>query len=245
VPRILLLLAVIVVIYYLFGRARAMPPHRRRAEYTKLALGVALVAAIFLAATGRMHWFGAAFTALLVFARQVLPLILRFFPMLVSLRGKSAPTGGPSGGPSGGQTSTVETALLRMHLHHDSGALQGEVLKGAFTGWRLADMDRQQLEQLFAYCGREDADSQQLLDSYLHQRFPGEAAFGRQPQSGTGSAHSMGRAEALAVLGLQDGATAEEIVAAHRKLIQKLHPDRGGNDYLAAQVNRAKDILLG
>ncbi len=236
-PRLILLLAVIVVIYILLRRARSMPPHRRRAEYAKLGLGIVLAGAVFLAATGRMHWLGAAFTALLVFARQALPLLLRWFPMLVSLRSKSA--------SASGQTSTVETALLRMQLDHDSGALQGEVLKGAFQGWRLADMDRQQLEQFLVYCRTEDANSLQLLDSYLHQRFPGEAAFGGQQQAGSGSVNTMGRSEALAVLGLKDEATEEDIIAAHRKLIQKLHPDRGGNDYLAAQVNLAKDLLLG
>ncbi len=236
-PRLILLLAVIAAIYYLLRRAQSMPPHKRRGEYTKLGLGIALVVTVALAATGHMNWLGAAFAALLVFVRQALPLVLRLFPMLVSLRGKSA--------PAAGQTSTVETALLRMQLDHDSGALQGEILKGAFQGWRLADMDRSQLEQFFAFCRSEDADSLQLLDSYLHQRFPGEAAFGKQQQASSGSTHSMGRSEALAVLGLQDGASEEEIIAAHRKLIQKLHPDRGGNDYLAAQVNLAKDLLLG
>jgi len=55
----------------------------------------------------------------------------------------------------------------------------------------------------------------------------------------------MGRADALAALGLNEGATRDEVVAAHRKLIQKLHPDRGGNDFLAAQINLARDVLLG
>ena len=236
-PRLILLLAVIAVFYILLRRAQAMPPHQRRAVYVKLGLGLALVAAIFLAATGRMNWLGAVFTALLVALRQGLPIILRLFPMLTSLRGKSA--------AAASQTSTVETGLLRMNLDHDSGALQGEVLRGTFQGWRLADMNRQQLEQFFAYCRSEDADSLHLLDSYLQQRFPGAPFSGDHKAAEPGSGHAMGRREALAVLGLQDGATEADIIAAHRKLIQKVHPDRGGNDYLAAQINLAKDLLLG
>ena len=214
-----------------------MPPHKRRAEHIKLGLGVAVATTLFLAATGRMNWIGAAFAGLLVVARQGLPLLLRLFPMLAHLRNKSA--------PAAGQNSTVETALLRMEMDHDSGALEGEILQGDFKGWRLTNMDRQQLEEFFAYCSSEDADSLQMLDSYLQQRFPGEAFAGQRQQSDPGTSNAMGRNEALAVLGLNDDATEEDITNAHRKLIQKLHPDRGGNDYLAAQINRAKDILLG
>ncbi|NCF78892.1 MAG: DnaJ domain-containing protein [Alphaproteobacteria bacterium] len=54
----------------------------------------------------------------------------------------------------------------------------------------------------------------------------------------------MGRAEALDILGLQEGATAEEIEAAYKALIVKNHPDQGGTDWLAARLNEARDILL-
>ncbi|MGH1536573.1 MAG: DnaJ domain-containing protein [Gammaproteobacteria bacterium] len=54
----------------------------------------------------------------------------------------------------------------------------------------------------------------------------------------------MSKEEAYKILGLNENATKEEIIEAHRKLIQKIHPDRGGNDYLASQINQAKDYLL-
>ena len=55
---------------------------------------------------------------------------------------------------------------------------------------------------------------------------------------------AMSRAQALEILGLGSQPTREEILAAHRRLIQKLHPDRGGSKFLAQQLNEAKHRLL-
>lgn len=67
----------------------------------------------------------------------------------------------------------------------------------------------------------------------------------RQDQSPGGSGGAMDEQEACAILGVAPGCSREEVMAAHRKLMLKLHPDRGGNDYLAARLNEARDVLIG
>jgi hypothetical protein len=231
-------LAVLAAIYLLLQRVGRLPPHKRRGEYLKLIAGIAVVAVVLLTLTGKMHWVGAALTGLLVVLRQSLPLLIRLFPLLGQL-GHRAQAGTP-------RQSTVTTATLRMHLDLESGAMSGDVLAGPFRDWRLDEMNREQLRSLLDYCREQDPESAPLLEGYLEQRFgagdSGDAqgeAHGDQRADG-----AMSRREALEILGLGDDADRQAITDAHRKLMQKLHPDRGGSDWLAAKINQAKDLLL-
>jgi hypothetical protein len=66
----------------------------------------------------------------------------------------------------------------------------------------------------------------------------------QEPPQGKASHGRMTRAEAAEMLGVELTANRDEITAAHRRLIQRLHPDRGGTDYLAARLNEARDCLM-
>lgn len=83
----------------------------------------------------------------------------------------------------------------------------------------------------------------QLWQEYLAARTYGGQSAGQQHSSSSGR-NGMSRQEAYEVLGLKPGATEAEIIEAHRKLMLKIHPDRGGSDYLAAKINLAKKTLI-
>lgn len=149
-----------------------------------------------------------------------------------------------SSGPSGQQQSSVSTRFLEMTLEHDSGQMHGRVVSGRFSGRSLADLELAELMTLYRECSG-DPQSAQLLATYLDRTLGERWRDAAGAQSGRDvSTQSMSLEEARKILGLNGVVTRERIIAAHRSLMQKLHPDRGGSTYLAAQVNQAKEVLL-
>jgi hypothetical protein len=145
---------------------------------------------------------------------------------------------------STGQVSRVRSAFLDMELDHDTGAMRGVILTGPREGTRLDALD---LDTLVGLLGEIDDESRALLAAYLDRRDTGwrehaqaDAAAGRSSAPRGPMTHE----EAYQILGLERGASTEDIVGAHRTLMKKLHPDLGGTNYLAARVNEAKDTLL-
>jgi hypothetical protein len=144
--------------------------------------------------------------------------------------------------PGGSGRTHTRTDYLEAWIDHGTGDVGGRVMQGQFTGSLLDGLSDANLLTLRAECAA-DPESLRILEAYLDRRLGADWRDRTRPPPASASA-GMGRPEALAVLGLAEGATAAEIRAAHRRLIQRVHPDVGGSADLAARINRAKDILL-
>jgi hypothetical protein len=220
------LLALVVVLVLVRGFTRADIARVAR-SMRLLTGGAALVIAVVLGARG-----------LLAYA---LPIAM-FGSWLVWSNG-GRPFPGRSGGAAG-RVSRVTTDHLDLELDLDSGETSGSVLKGVFAGRDIRGMAPAELALLWQDCRFADPRSAELVEAYLDRVHPTWKEDMSRAEAEPGAGGVMSRQEALDVLGLKDGATAEEIRRAHRELMLKMHPDRGGSTYLAAKINEAKDFLL-
>jgi DnaJ domain len=235
-PPFLIALVILVGGLWAIRRYGKLTPAASRNFTQKLAGGGIMAFSALLAARGRMN--------------IAIPLFLFGLGMI----GKTAafPNGFPGGfswpgNRSSGQKSRVATGLLAMELDHDTGSMEGEILAGPMKGRKLSALSREDLSAFHVLCSGAADQSQQLLEAWIARNRPewrdgytGDGA--KTPRSKSGP---MSREGALAVLGLAAGATADDIKAAHRRLMKDFHPDKGGSDYLAAKINAAKDVLLG
>jgi hypothetical protein len=219
------------------GLVRANP--RQIAVAVRIAsFIIAAVVIVFLAVSGRLSW--------ILFA---LPILL---PWLMRLRTLTR-LFKAARGPSEGQSSRVETPALAMELDHDTGEMDGDILAGPMEGRRLSDLDAVLLIDLYRWCCANDEQAARLLEAYLDRTLGADwREQAGETGGGTGSGGDGGgqapggmtEEEALSILGLEPGASADEVRAAHRRLMRHAHPDRGGSAYLAAKINAAKDLLL-
>ena len=238
--RVLLLIGVAAALIFFIRWLFSQPPR----VYWQWIVILIAVGLLVLVATGRAHWLTAVFAAMLPFMRAALSLLGNLPLLKRALAGMGAPKS--ESAPSSGQSSSVQGRYLRMTLEHDSGDMNGEVLEGQFKGRVIGQMGLEELLQLLREC-QDDEESVALLQAYLDRVYADtwrQQAGAQGQQEAPNGSDELSRAEALQILGLPADASEKEIIEAHRRLMQKLHPDRGGSAYLAAKINQAKDTLL-
>ena len=229
----LLLLAAVIAALVVWQRIQQAPKEKRDKLVRQSLIWGAVGLVVILALTGKLHPLFAA-------AAAMVPLLQRglmAWKLVNTLRGGAGGAGGPS----------ARSRHVVIELDHGSGRIDGRILEGTRAGSRLSSISTAELLELASRFAAEDPQSQALIHAYLDYSDPpwrqrqGAGAGGSAAMANT----SMSRQEACEVLGVTENATPEQITAAHRALMQKLHPDRGGSTYLAAKVNLAKQVLIG
>lgn len=244
--RLIVIIAILILVWLAIRWFIRTPPKQVAAGVKKGGIVLLITVLVLLTVTGRLNWLVAAGAAAIPFLRRAF-MMLRYLPMMQGLMGRYR-SSRASAGPTQGQQSTVESRFFRMTLDHDTGDMEGEVLEGSFADRMLSQMSVAELLTLRDECQRADPESHALLDAYLDRcrpewrdEYAGDASHRESPPA---SSAAMTPEEAREILSVSKDASEKDIIQAHRRLMHKLHPDRGGSDYLAAKINLAKDCLL-
>lgn len=227
----LIILIIIAAVWLTVRHIKSLPPEQRRKSGFKAALLAAGALLLLALVTGRL-------SPLIAVAAAAIPVMQRLMTAKSLFdQVKSTMGGGPGPGKGG------DTRFVSMAVDPVTGKLTGTVRDGQFAGRALGDLSVAELIQLLDECRRADAASAAAVASYLRQHHPeaGDGAGRGHPSAGRGG---MSEKEAREILGVSGDADRDEILTAHRRLMQRLHPDRGGSDYLASKINQAKDLLL-
>lgn len=247
IQLILLLSLVIFAVLTVRRFLDSAPPEALAKKFRRGMIWAGILALLLLAATGRLGWLlplvGALIAAVLRLAPILVQLLIQYAPLLRRWQQQQAATQRAASG-GGRNSSFVESHFLRMQLDHTTGEITGKVLTGLYAGRSLHDLTLEQLSELYRDYAHKDAESASLLKTYA-ERVHGASWQERESRTAGHDHGNMTAEEAYRVLGIASGSPREVIIDAHRRLMQKIHPDRGGSDYLAAKINQAKDILLG
>ena len=195
----------------------------------------------------RIPWFVAAGTMLLPFVRIFVNLIraaisfLFFKQFLGIVRGVTGSFSSANAAPPENSDSETQTMELAMKLNHQTGTMTGTVLAGVFEGSDLDSLSDDDL--LTVYRTLQEEESKRLLEAYVARHRPHLNETTNEANEQT-DGDEMSLKRAADILGVKINANKDDIVAAHRRLMDKLHPDKGGSSYLAAELNAAKKVML-
>lgn len=239
---IILLVFILLVVVFVRSifRGKNRPQNQGHNWIVSIIIGLLLMVMVV---SGRLNWVLPLLGAVVALIIRSLPYILRYAPLIQRIWQQRKPFSRSS---SDDNCSTVCTEYVRMRLYHESGEIDGEVLKGRYRGQKLQNLDQAEILAVLQDCRGRDDDATALIESYLDKVY-GDEWRDSEHQKAEEKAHDnqMDEEEARRILGVSIDASHEEIINHHRRLIQKNHPDRGGSSYLAAKINQAKDILLG
>lgn len=235
--RLFLIVATVVFLIFLLIRFKKLPVEKRKKIVRFLFVLIIIAGFVALAMTGRLSWLFALIASIVPLVPRFVTWLIKVLPVLQSLKQQFRTNRTE-------HQVQMETQYIRMVLNKNTAEMDGLVLKGPYKGKMLSKLLFQDLLQFLKDCQQNDAESAAMLMAYMDRYNSGwRNAENRADNQGFKSG-AMSIEEAREILAVKKTSTREEIIEAHKRLMQKIHPDRGGSDYLAAKINQAKDVLL-
>jgi len=223
----LALLVLMGVMWFMSWYGKANSAQRNKSIKTGL-LYIVAGALLLLVVTGRIPIIFAAISA-------AVPILHR----LLAYRGLIGTVGRFAGQKFGPTRFTTQWLVVEYDMA--TRTLDASITKGQFEGKKLSQLSESELSSLLEEL-KDDFQSRAAVNAFVMARNGGRYEQNKQPPPNVNG--KMTLSQAYEILDISPDATDDEVKQAHKRLMQKLHPDRGGSSYLAAQINSAKDTLL-
>jgi len=216
IKLLVLLFLVSICIYIFFGNQIST----KLKKY--LIIFFITIIALFLIFSGKLNFLPVALAPALLFFRRISSLlsILNFFSRS-SFGSKFKPT--------------INTKYLKIQIILQTKQAIIEIKEGEFKGRGFSSLSKPEVDKLLSELKVNDPRGFGILNVVMNQSYQ---------HSQNTSSSQMSEEEALSILGLQKGASSDEIKKSYYDLMKKFHPDKDGNNYLSNLISEAKNKLL-
>lgn len=211
--------------YWLYTLNRLEDDYKKAFKRKSLIILIIVVLALLIA-TGRISWLVAPIAALFALFTTLFTAGVRALPFVRYWLKKNGAV-------------TLNSASCTLLIDYRSQQINGTITAGPFKDNHLDSLSKQDFNEQLQWAASADKKGYRLLQ--LYQLLTQSQS---QDHRASNASITLNRQQAFDILGLEEGASSEEIRKAHKTLMQKLHPDKGGNAYLAQLLNEAKAILL-
>ena len=180
------------------------------------------IIALVLIFSGKLNFLPVALAPALLFFKRISSLlsILNFFSRS-SFGSKFKPT--------------INTKYLKIQIIVQTKQAIIEIKEGEFKGRGFSSLSKPEVDKLLSELKVNDPRGFGILNVVINQSYQ---------HSQNTSSSQMSEEEALSILGLQKGASSDEIKKSYYDLMKKFHPDKDGNNYLSNLISEAKNKLL-
>ena len=216
IKLLVLLFLVSICIYIFFGNQISS----KLKKY--LIIFFITIIALVLIFSGKLNFLPVALAPALLFFKRISSLlsILNFFSRS-SFGSKFKPT--------------INTKYLKIQIIVQTKQAIIEIKEGEFKGRGFSSLSKPEVDKLLSELKVNDPRGFGILNVVINQSYQ---------HSQNTSSSQMSEEEALSILGLQKGASSEEIKKSYYDLMKKFHPDKDGNNYLSNLISEAKNKLL-